>query len=58
MFRRRLTVQGSSTHFTRYGIVRFDDARPDTTQGVVLSHSELCRSGVAMVAAIRDCDTF
>jgi len=50
--RRRLAAIGLSNHVTHDRIIAFDDARPDHTKGVILSHAELSRSSVAMVAAI------
>ena len=58
MFRRRLAALGPSNHFTHDRITTFDAAQPDVARGIVLSHAELCRSGVAMVAAIRYGDTY
>jgi len=58
MFRRQLAALGPSNHFTHDRILTFDAAQPDVARGVVLSHAELCRSGVAMVAAIRYRDVY
>jgi ketosteroid isomerase-like protein len=58
MFRRRLAALGPSNHVTHDRIITFDDAQPEVAQGMVLSHAELCRSGVAMVTAIRYRDRY
>jgi hypothetical protein len=58
MFRDRLAMLGPSNHVTHDRIITFEDAQPDLARGVVLSHAELCRGGVAMVAAIRYADTY
>lgn len=58
MFSRQIAFIGPSNHVTHDRIVRFDDARPDEASGIVLSHAELSRNGVAMVAAIRYNDVY
>ncbi len=58
LFRRQLAAIGPSNHVTHDRIITFDDARTDHATGVVLSHAELSRSGVAMVAAIRYNDVY
>ncbi len=58
LFRRQLAGIGPSNHVTHDRIITFDDARADHATGVVLSHAELSRRGVAMVAAIRYNDVY
>jgi len=58
MYRGRLEVLGPSNHVTHDRIITFDDADPDAATGLVLSHAEMCRKGVAMVAAIRYEDAY
>jgi hypothetical protein len=58
MFRRQIADIGPSNHVTHDRIIAFDEAQPDHASGVVLSHAELCRGGVAMVAAIRYNDVY
>ena len=58
MYRRRLNVLGPSNHMTHDRIVAFDDANPDEARGMVLSHAEMTRKGVAMLAAIRYQDRY
>jgi hypothetical protein len=58
MLRGRFTVLGPSNHFTHDRIVTFDDADPDRATGLVQSHAEMNRRGVAMLAAIRYHDDY
>jgi len=58
MYRGRLEVLGPSNHVTHDRIITFDDANADVATGLVLSHAEMCRKGVAMVAAIRYEDAY
>lgn len=58
MFKGRFTVLGPSNHFTHDKIIRFDDTDPDRASGIVLSHAEMNRKGVAMLAAIRYADQY
>jgi len=58
MYRGRLEVLGPSNHVTHDRIISFDDGNADVATGLVLSHAEMCRKGVAMVAAIRYEDAY
>ncbi len=58
MYRGRLEVLGPSNHVTHDRILTFDDVRTDQATGLVLSHAEMSRKGVAMVAAIRYHDEY
>lgn len=53
MFRERFKVLGPSNHFSHDRVLTFDDRDPDSAQGIVLSHAEMNRKGVAMLTAIR-----
>ena len=53
MFRGRFAVLGPSNHFSHDRVLTFDDRDPDSAQGIVLSHAEMNRKGVAMLTAIR-----
>ena len=48
--RRTITATGT--------VVRFDDADPDTATGLLASHAEVARNGVAMQVALRYKDTY
>ena len=58
MYRRRLNVLGPSNHMTHDRIVRFDEQDADCATGLLLSHAEMARKGVAMIAAIRYQDRY
>jgi hypothetical protein len=51
-------VLGPSNHVSHDRIVTFDEADPDHATGLVLSHAEMNRKGVAMLAAIRYHDAY
>jgi len=58
LFRGRFKVLGPSNHVSHDRIVSFDAADPDRATGLVLSHAEMNRKGVAMLAAIRYHDVY
>jgi ketosteroid isomerase-like protein len=58
MFTGRFAVLGPSNHFTHDRIVTFDATDPDAATGLVLSHAEMQRKGVPMLAAIRYTDRY
>jgi ketosteroid isomerase-like protein len=58
LFRGRFKVLGPSNHVSHDRIIQFDAADPDRATGLVLSHAEMNRKGVAMLAAIRYHDTY
>jgi ketosteroid isomerase-like protein len=58
MFRGRFKVLGPSNHYTHDKIIRFDPVDPDRATGIVLSHAEMNRKNVAMLAAIRYHDRY
>jgi len=58
LFRGRFKVLGPSNHFSHDRIVSFDEVDPDRATGLVLSHAEMNRKGVAMLAAIRYRDLY
>jgi ketosteroid isomerase-like protein len=57
-FRGRFKVLGPSNHVTHDRIVTFDPTDPDRASGLVLSHAEMNRRGMAMVTAIRYQDEY
>lgn len=58
MFRGRFEVLGPSNHFTHDVILKFDEHDPHLAQGVVSSHAEMNRRGMAMMAAMRYRDNY
>ena len=58
LFRGRFKVLGPSNHVSHDRVLTFYDSNPDEAGGLVLSHAEMNRKGVAMVAAIRYHDTY
>ena len=58
LFRGRFEVLGPSNHFSHDRIIDFDDGNPDRAKGIVLSHAEMHRKGVPMLAAIRYHDVY
>jgi ketosteroid isomerase-like protein len=58
MFTGRFAVLGPSNHFTHDRMVTFDPTDPDAAAGLVLSHAEMQRKGVPMLAAIRYTDRY
>jgi hypothetical protein len=58
LFRGRFAVLGPSNHFSHDRIIDFDEVNPDRARGIVLSHAEMQRKGVPMLAAIRYHDVY
>jgi ketosteroid isomerase-like protein len=58
LFRGRFKVLGPSNHFTHDRIVTFDPHDPDAARGLVLSHAEMHRKNMPMLAAIRYTDRY
>ena len=58
MFRGRFALLGPSNHFTHDRLVDFDLVDPDRANGLVLSHAEMQRKGLPMLAAIRYHDAY
>lgn len=58
MFRGRFEVLGPSNHVTHDRLVTFDEHDSDRARGLVLSHAEMHRKGMAMVTAIRYSDEY
>ena len=58
MFRERFKVLGPSNHFSHDRIVTFDEHDADLAHGLVLSHAEMNRKGMAMLAAMRYRDIY
>ncbi len=58
MFRERFRVLGPSNHFSHDRILTFSATDPDRAHGTVLSHAEMNRKGMAMLAAIRYRDSY
>lgn len=54
----RFDVLGATNHFTHGHVVRFDDRDPDTAIGLLASHAEVVRNGVAMLVALRYRDVY
>ena len=52
-FRGRFSVLGPTNHFVHDHIITVDEADAGKAAGLVTSHAEIWRSGVAMIAAIR-----
>ena len=58
MYRRRIKGLGPSNHVTHDRVVTFDETNPDVAHGLVLSHAEMSLRGAAMLAAMRDAETY
>jgi ketosteroid isomerase-like protein len=58
LFIERFKVLGPSNHFSHDRIITFDETTPDRASGIVLSHAEMNRKGVAMLAAMRYHDVY
>lgn len=58
LFRGRFKVLGPSNHFSHDRIIEFDDDDPNRAKGIVLSHAEMNRKGIPMLAAIRYLDVY
>ena len=58
LFRGRFKVLGPSNHVSHDRVLTFSESDPDEADGLVLSHAEMNRKGMAMLAAIRYHDTY
>jgi SnoaL-like domain len=56
--RGRFKVLGPSNHFSHDRVLHFSESDPDEAAGLVLSHAEMNRKGMAMLAAIRYHDSY
>jgi hypothetical protein len=54
----RFKALGPTNHYSHGHVVRFDDADPDAAFGLLASHAEVSRNGVAMQVALRYKDTY
>jgi hypothetical protein len=54
----RFAALGPTNHFSHGHVVRFDDADPTRATGLLASHAEVSRNGVAMQVALRYKDTY
>lgn len=54
----RFTQLGPTNHFSHGHVVRFDETDPDRATGLLASHAEVSRNGVAMQVALRYKDTY
>jgi len=54
----RFAVLGPTNHYSHGHVVRFDDADPNVATGLLASHAEVSRNGVAMQVALRYKDIY
>lgn len=54
----RFKALGPTNHFSHGHVVRFDDTNPDRATGLLASHAEVDRNGVAMQVALRYKDVY
>jgi len=54
----RFAALGPTNHFSHGHVIRFDDSDPDRATGLLASHAEVSRNGVAMQVALRYKDTY
>jgi hypothetical protein len=54
----RFAKLGPTNHFSHGHVVRFDESDPDRATGLLASHAEVVRDGVAMQVALRYKDTY
>jgi len=54
----RFAALGPTNHFSHGHVVRFDPADPDRATGLLASHAEVSRNGVAMQVALRYKDVY
>ena len=54
----RFDALGPTNHYTHGHVVRFNDEDTDTATGLLASHAEVARNGVAMQVALRYKDTY
>lgn len=54
----RFAALGPTNHFSHGHVIRLDEADPDRATGLLSSHAEVDRNGVAMQVALRYKDTY
>lgn len=54
----RFDALGPTNHFSHGHVVRFDESDPDRATGLLASHAEVDRNGVAMQVALRYKDVY
>ena len=54
----RFAALGPTNHFSHGHVVILDDTDPDRATGLIASHAEVSRNGVAMQVALRYKDTY
>jgi hypothetical protein len=54
----RFAKLGPTNHFSHGHVIRFDESDPDRATGLLASHAEVVRDGVAMQVALRYKDTY
>jgi hypothetical protein len=54
----RFAALGPTNHFSHGHVVRFDESDPDRATGLLSSHAEVDRNGVAMQVALRYKDEY
>jgi hypothetical protein len=54
----RFAALGPTNHFSHGHVIRFDDTDPDRAIGLLFSHAEVDRNGVAMQVALRYKDVY
>lgn len=54
----RFAALGPTNHFSHGHVIRFDDSDPDVARGLLASHAEVSRNGVAMQVALRYKDVY
>lgn len=54
----RFAALGPTNHFSHGHVISFDGADPDRATGLLASHAEVTRDGVAMQVALRYKDTY
>jgi hypothetical protein len=54
----RFAALGPTNHFSHGHVVRFEEADPDRATGLLASHAEVSRNGVAMQVALRYKDVY
>jgi ketosteroid isomerase-like protein len=54
----RFKALGPTNHFSHGHVVRFDDSDPDVARGLLASHAEVDRNGIAMQVALRYVDEY
>lgn len=54
----RFSALGPTNHFSHGHVVQFNDDDPDVATGLLASHAEVSRNGVAMLVALRYKDVY